>query len=430
MPLEKENEHRIISDEVHQIIAYKPKWIIRNGIALFLIIIAGLLATTFFISYPDIIPARAKLTSVNAPKEVKVKAEGKLIKLNASEGRYVNENDIIGFMESRADHAEVIRLSATIDSLQILMNDNLTEAVPGFLSNPCKHLGEIQPGYQVFMQGFNLFKQYLLSGYYLQKKKMISGDAMYLQKQHDNLLQQKKLQQEDVGLAKETFEANKTLKEEKVISPLDYRNEQSKFIGKAMSIPQIDLAIINNESSQHEKQKEIMELENNIAQQKDIFNQAVNTLKAQLDEWKNKYLLIAPISGKIAFTGFLQENQLLKINQTVCFINPENSNYYAELYIPQSNFGKTKAGQTVLLKLSSYPFQEFGALKGRLEFISKIPTDSGYLAKVVLPNGLITTYGKLVQYYEGLTASGEIITSDLKLSDRLLNQLKSAIKNN
>ena len=81
------------------------------------------------------------------------------------------------------------------------------------------------------------------------------------------------------------------------------------------------------------------------------------------------------------------------------------------------------------MKLPSYPYQEFGAITGKLDFISNIPTDSGYLAKVLLPNGLQTNYKKLVQYHEGLLADAEIITEDLKLSDRMLNQLKSVINN-
>ena len=430
MPATSNDEIKLLSNEVQEIISYRPIWILRNGITLFLVIISCLIASTFFISYPDVVHAEAMLTSINAPKEVKTKTEGKLIKLYAAEGRYVKQNELLGFMESRANHVEVMSLSKTIDELQFLMNRGSAEIVTRYLLEPYQNLGEAQQAYQSFTQGFILFKQYLHNGYYLKKKAMLQNDMVYLQRLHTNLLQQKEMQAEDLGLAKETFDANKSLKEDKVISPLDYRNEKSKYIGKALTIPQISSAIINNESSQHEKQKEILQLENEIAQQKGIFTQALNTVKAQLDEWKNKYLLVAAIDGKIAFSGFIQENQQLKNSQTVCFINPENTQYFVQVNIPQHNFGKIKQGQKVLLKLPSYPFQEFGAITGKLDFISNIPTDSGYLAKVLLPNGLQTNYKRVVQYHEGLSAQAEIITADLKLSDRLLNQLRSVVNNN
>ncbi len=299
----------------------------------------------------------------------------------------------------------------------------LLEPTPAFSSNTYD-----DDFTEIKTKSFGSIVHYLFP-YKLKKKKMLHGDMIYLQQQHGNLLKQKNIQQEDVDLAKETFDANKALKEDKVISPLDYRNEKSKYLGKALSIPQISSAIISNESNQHEKQKEILQLENEIAQQKGVFSQSINTLKAQVDEWKNKYLLTAPVDGKISFASFLQENQQLQNNQTVCYINPENTQYYAEVYIPQNNFGKVKQGQKVLLKLPAYPFQEFRAISGKLDFISAIATDTGYLAKVLLPNGLLTNYKKQIQYHEGLSAHVEIITEDLKLSDRNLNQLRSVIKN-
>ncbi|MEI9957879.1 MAG: HlyD family efflux transporter periplasmic adaptor subunit [Ferruginibacter sp.] len=257
---------------------------------------------------------------------------------------------------------------------------------------------------------------------------MLQSDIGYLERLHQNLLQQKNMNEEDLGLAKQTIDANKSLKDDKVISALDYRNEQSKYIGKSLTIPQISAAIISNESSQHEKQKEILQLENDIAQQKGIFVQALNTLKAQLEDWKSKYLLIAPVDGKIAFATFLQENQQLQTNQTICFVNPENAQYYAEVYIPQANFGKVKTGQEVLLKFDAYPFEEYGSIKGKIDFISNITTDSGYLAKVILPDGLNTNYKKQIQFRDGLNAQGEIITANIRLLQRFYYSIVKQVR--
>jgi multidrug efflux pump subunit AcrA (membrane-fusion protein) len=412
---------KLLSTEVQEIISQKPSWIVRNGIILFLLIIGMMLATTFFISYPDVVNANATFTSLNAPKEVKARAEGKLVKLLVTEGKIVVENEVIGFVESRAIHEEVIALSNTINALQNSIDKNENATIP----NNFKNLGEVQQAYQVFMQAHNTYKQYLSSGFYRQKKSMLQEDLSYLQRLHGNLNEQKRMQQEDLGLATKTYEANQKLSDGNVIADLELRNEKSKFISKAMSIPQINASLITNESSKHEKEKEIAQLENDIAQQKGIFLQAINTFKAQLEDWKNKYLLLAPIAGKVSFSDFLQENSQIKLNQTICFINPENITFYARIYILQNNFGKIKVGEDVLLKLNAYPHKEFGIIKAKLDFISTIPSDSGFVARVNLPNGLTTNYNKQLQYKEGLSAQAEIITADLKLSDRLFNEVKS-----
>lgn len=416
-----------LSPELSDIISYQPGWIVRNGIMLFLLVICLLLFLTFFISYPDVVTANARFTSINAPKEVKAKVEGMLVKLNAKEGMFVGEQEVLAFMESRAKPYEVLSLLQLMDSMQQKIESNNTEGILKYRTASYRNLGEVQQAFQTFMQSYHTFAQYLSRGYFLKKKSMLNADLRYLERLHRNLSQQKIMQEEDLALAQQTLEANKSLDADKVISPLDYRNEKSKFISKALNIPQVSAAIINNEGSRHEKLKEIAQIENEIAQQKEIFIQALHTCMALVEEWKSKYVLTAPCAGKIAFAGFLQENQQVKMNQVVCYVNPGNSSYFAEISITQNNFGKIAAGQKVMLKLPAYPFQEFGALEGRLAFISRISTDSGYLAKVSLPDGLETNYNIHIQYHEGLRATGEIITADTKLSDRLLNPLKSLL---
>ena len=84
--------------------------------------------------------------------------------------------------------------------------------------------------------------------------------------------------------------------------------------------------------------------------------------------------------------------------------------------------------QTLYIDKLKDPFKDcFGWAAPEYHF-SHIPTDSGYLAKVVLTEGLHTNYKKQIQYREGLTAQGEIITKDRRLLQRfydgILNQVR------
>ena len=203
----------------------------------------------------------------------------------------------------------VIKLSSNIDLIEQLLDNNTTELLHRYFENPLVQLGELQSAYQTFVQSFFSFKNYLSNDFYLHKKNMVATDIANIKRLHNNLFSQKGLTEQDLGLSEKTFAANQSLKDDSVISALEYRNEKSKLINKQSTIPQINASIINNESQQNEKQKEIIELENTIAQQKGIFQQALNTFKSQVDDWKKKYLLIAPINGKVAFAAFVQENQ-------------------------------------------------------------------------------------------------------------------------
>jgi HlyD family secretion protein len=391
-----------------------------------------IIAATWFIQYPDVVTTKAKLTSLNAPKAVVARSEGQLIKLFAKEDDKVQKGQVIGFMESTGNPETVMYLSKVINSLQTALNNGRPESVNNYYSSALiksqSELGELQQPYQIFIQSFILFRSYLSSGFYLRKKTMLMKDMGTLQRLNVNLKQQKNLQEQDVNLAQQTFSANQKLLNDSVISAFDYRNESSKLIGKQMSLPQITSSIISNEGAQNDKRKEIMELENQIAQQKSIFIQSLNTFISQVDEWKKKYLLTSPVEGRIAFSGFIEEHQQLHANQIICLVDPGNSQYYAELYIPQFNLGKVKIGQEVLLKFPSYPNEEYGNVTGRIAFISTIPTDSGYLAKVTLLNGLNTSYHKQIQYRDGLLAQGEIITSNMRLLERFYYNLIKQIR--
>ena len=417
-------DHKTRSTTVDEIISRKPNFFSRWALVIFLIILLILLSITWFVQYADIVTVKAKLISVNAPKTIVCKTDGKLINLTIKNDDFIKANTIAGYMESTSDYEQVLTLSADIDSFLILFSKNKVINFSKLTIKHYRNLGELQQAYQTFLNTLIDFNNYTKGGYSEKKQLILAVNLVNIKRRKILLDEQKIAHQQDVTLSEKTFEMNEVLKKEKIISELEYRNEKSKLIAKQLSIPQINQAIIANETEQMEKEKEIIEFNNTIAQQISIFRQSHNTLKSAIDEWKNKYLLIAPVSGKINFAGFIQKNQQLSAGQTVCFITPHNSDFFAETFIPQSNFGKVKKGEKVLLNFSSYPSQEFGSVIGKLDFISTIPSDSGYLAKIIFPNGLITNYNKEVLYREGLTADAQIITKDMRMIKRIYYSFK------
>lgn len=405
---EKKNKREIRtlrSEFVQEIVSRKPSFIEQWSILLFLFILFFIFLGTWFIKYPDIISVNASLISINAPKEIKTKLESKLIKLNVKEEEQVHTSDLIGMMESTGNHYEIIDLSKRIDSAQILLANNITEIAVKLFSKQYKNLGEIRQSYQTFTHVYQLFKQCLIMESFLQKKEILQNEAF--------------------GLSQEALDSNQKLEIKKISPSFNYATKKTKMFGKSLIQSKIGSVDINNENLQFNKQDEITELRNKIFQQKNVFQEAVKILKAQLDDWKARYLLIAPISGRIYFSPFLQENQQLQNNQSICFIYPPNSEYYAVLNIPQNNFRKIKQGQRVLLKFPLYPYEEFGSVEGRLDFISHVPTDSGYVAKVLLPKGLNTNCNKNLKFKNGLKVTGEIITKDVRLIERFLTSSRN-----
>lgn len=416
------------SESMSELVSRKPGFLGRWALVIFSLILIILVSITWFIHYPDIIKTEATLLATNAPKEIIIRQEGRLIKLFVRNTDSVTKGDVLGFIESTAKHEQVLLLNEYIDSTIIDLQKNNTQNIVNRFATQFDGLGELQQAYQQFTASYQQFTDYLQDGFYLKKKRILAEDMRYLFKNHDIIQQQRELLEKDITLSEESYNANKTLLKERVISKQDDRNEQSKLLSKQLSIPQINTALLNNETQQREKQKEINDLEHAISLQKVIFQQVVQSLQSQVREWRKKYIIEAPISGKIAFMVPLQENQFLRLGKSLGFINPSNSQYYAEVNLKQYNFGKIDTGQQVELRFNAYPYQEFGYVKGRLEYVSEFATDSGFLAHLQLENGLITNQRKLLHYRDGLKAEALIITKDMRLMDRFYYNLVSLVK--
>jgi multidrug efflux pump subunit AcrA (membrane-fusion protein) len=419
------------STELQDIVSRKPGFLINWGIPIFFFMLVGIALGSWFIKFPDIVPATARVNAVNPPKEIIANNTGKLAKLFKNDGAAVNAGDIIGYIENNAAYNEVIKLSAILDTLQYFTNSLKLEELPAYWNSNYSNfnnLGELQQPHQTFMQTFVSFKDYLSSGFYLAKKKILLNDLLNTKKLLQTLYHQKGLQQEDLMLTGETFNVHDTLHNEHLINDVEYRSQKSQFIGKKMTIPQMNASIINNQSQQNAINKEILELDNQISQQKGQFAQALNSYRVLVGDWKRKYLLTAPETGTLVINGFLTQGEFIQQNQVIGYVANTSSAYFVEMLISQHNSGKVKPGQEVLLKFESYPYQEFGMLTGKIKFIKPLPTDSGYFSQVDLPNGLITTNKKQLIFKNGMRAGADIIVDNKRLTARFFNSLTDLFK--
>jgi hypothetical protein len=412
------------SENITELISSKPPWLVRRGITLFFFIVLALVAGTWFIQYPDVVNVQARVQAVHPPMEVISKTGGRLIKLFKGDGWDVNKNDVIGYIESNGNHAEILELSTMLEQLKSLVDNGALEDLPTVWEAQHKsysNLGELQAPHQSFMQAFFVFKNYLSNGFYASKKQMLRRDLVNIKKLYGNLLTQKNLQNQDLALAEKNYAVNDTMHKEQLINDFDMRGQKSQLLNKKMGIPQMSASIIGNESQQNAIEKEMMDLDNQIVQQKNIFVQALFTHYNLVQDWKQKYLLLAPIKGKIAFATFLDENQIVVANKPVCYITNDSNKYSVEILIPNYVVHKIKAGMEVGFKFQGYPYQEYGTVKGTIEFIKNIPVDSGFVARVTLPNGLTTNTNKQIIFRNGLTATGEIFTENKRLLQKILN---------
>jgi multidrug resistance efflux pump len=184
------------------------------------------------------------------------------------------------------------------------------------------------------------------------------------------------------------------------------------------------LYLLTNDTKQEGKSNSI---EQPITEKKIAFTQTLQAFKKDIDDWKQKYLLTAPISGRLDLVLPLHENQFVQTGQVLGYISSGKSKYYLETYIPQNNFSKASIGQSVQIRFYAYPYNEFGYVNGKIDYISSIATDSGFIANISLSKEPITSHQKTIRYISGLKADALILTKDVRLLERFFYQTKGIL---
>lgn len=414
------------SDSAQEIISRQPGFVERWALLLFMGILLLLLAGTWFIRYPDIIEAQGILTSDNAPKEIIPLQTGRLIKLFVKNGDEVKAGGMIAWIESTANTREVIDLSKNVDSASSLLLKKNEKSLTGLFDRTYENLGGLQAPYQLFIAAWQQYSDYRVNGFYTSKKSMLLKDAATLQAMKETLKEQREVTKQVNDSSERSLKMNKILLDQKVISPEEYRTAINTYLNKEMAIPQFNASILSNENQQRDKAKELQQLDHDMNQQKIIFEQALQTLKSNVDDWKRKYILKSPLNGIVFFMIPLQQNKFIEQGKLLGYINPPDSKFYVEINLPQINLGKVDTGMQVRLRFDAYPYQEVGFVKGKLDYISRISSDSGFYATVQLDNGLETNLKKTIQYKSGLKAQAIVITKNMRLLQRLYYSIVKA----
>jgi HlyD family secretion protein len=162
-----------------------------------------------------------------------------------------------------------------------------------------------------------------------------------------------------------------------------------------------------------------------------IMNEAFMNLKAQIRIWKINYLLLSPVDGTVTFTKYWSENQTVVEGEPVLYVVPENAGeLVGRTNLRMQRSGKVKIGYTVNIKLSSFPYLEYGMVRGLVKSKSLVPSGDGYMIEISLPDGLTTLYGNKLEFTQNMQGTAEIITENIRLLQKIINPFRYLVTKN
>ncbi len=148
-------------------------------------------------------------------------------------------------------------------------------------------------------------------------------------------------------------------------------------------------------------------------------------LLAAVDTWKTKHLLISPVEGVVTFTRFWSDNQFASVGETIMTVVPLlPGKIIGKAELSMKRAGKVKSGQDVIIKLSGYPFMEFGSLRGKVSTTSLVPDGDKYVVEVDLPDGMFSLYGKELTFRQNMDGMAEIVTEDYRLINKITDPIR------
>jgi hypothetical protein len=128
------------------------------------------------------------------------------------------------------------------------------------------------------------------------------------------------------------------------------------------------------------------------------------------------------------FYNVWKENQFVAAGEGVMLITPPVGGFVVRGIAGADRYGKVLPGQKVLLKLQAYPYQEYGLLEARITARSEVAMDSNYAIEMKLVKGLMTNSGVKIPSSPTLEATGEIITEDKSLLERLFEKILGKVR--
>lgn len=408
------------TEEVQEILGTPPHWLVRWGIFLIFVSVMSLLAVSWFVQYPDIVRAPITITTQNPPVKVVAATAGNLNRLLVKDKENVEANQRLAILKSVANAEEVFDLEKKLKQLKDFQPDSLSI----FNFNPTQNLGELQSYYADFVQFLEDYQLFLAQQTSLKKIPFLKQEIAYYQNLNTALLSKDSVLQDEIKVAESQYQRQKKVLEIGGTTITEVDKQQSALLQYQREQKNTGVNILNNEILINKLQSEISFIRQQtqeLGKSKFILaKESFLSLQSQLNAWLQNYVLVAPIAGQVSFHNYWSEQQFVPANTEVMTIVPEAFDLVGRVFLAIEGSGKVEENQVVNIKLASFPYREYGMLKGKVKKIALAPLNEQYMVEIELENGLTSTYNKTLVFRQEMSGTAEIITKKRRLLERVL----------
>ena len=412
MPVISQNDNlHLRSEEVQEIISRPPAWLVRWGITLIFILLSLLIGLSFLIRYPDFVEAKVLITTAEPTERIAARFTGQIDSIFVTNGDQVKSGQLLAGIKSTARLEEPFEK----ENDYLFPVDSLSELV----------LGEVGLPFLEFERNYLAYRLIRELQPFAGQLEGTKASIEEIKKRISSQQSQKELLSRRLSLAKIDYERNRNLHQQGVIADKDFESREMEYLQMEEQVNQMAISISQlqetlNTAYQTIKNTNINREEEEARSLKALI-QSYQGLKRSLRDWEYLYLMKSSIIGIVSFQKVWGANQQVNSGELVFTVLPDNkSELMGAMKIAAQNAGKVSIDQKVLIKLDNYPFQEYGALIGKISSISVSPDEEfNYLVYATLPEGSKTSFNREIPFTQELLGNAEIITEELSVAERL-----------
>ncbi len=416
------------SEDVQEVLGTPPPWIIRWGSAVAFAIVVALGWLAFWVKYPDVVEADIRITTSDPPRRLFAEEGNTISRILVANEDTVERGQVLLVFQSKAKFEDVLSLEDHLLSFTEINDSTLLR-----LSPPQNLLlGDLQDDLFEFFDQQNAFRQLLsknpneLSVSDMRRRiQQLLREMEVERSRKEKLASQLDLVNQRLSITRTRLRSG-----ESGVSFDDVRRIEEDILALEREMQGIEAAMRN-------KQFEIDNLKRQIGGAKEVgreslviaggrLEESYMRLQNKVEDWKERYLVSAPIPGIVIFTNEnLNEQQYVPEQSELMVVAPAyQTETLGRMTLDLSGSGKVKPGQKVVVKLSSFPFPEFGALIGRVSWKGTVPTNNTIPIEVRFPQGLQTHTGIQIDAVREMRGKAEIITEDKRFIERIFEGMR------
>ena len=408
--------------------ALPQRWT-RGLLYLLMLFVAVGLPWTMLSEVEETGSARGWLEPQGDTVKVEANVGGKVATVHVKEGGTVNANAVLLELDTEALQFELRQAQARLEGLQ-----NRVAQL-----EPIKHQLDIAINAQKLQSQAQQSEQQAQIRQTEQRmnslKTLLPLEQNRLQKAQENVQRYQGLADEGAISRREVYTAE------------EERDERDKILGQVKADMQQAETELEKQQSAYDgvvqageltilqSQRQVKELQAQITEMHSEIEQTKSQIQAQKHQLQQR-VIRAPIGGTIFELPNAKIGAVIQPDQLVAEIAPQQTKLIlkAQMATPESGF--LEDGMPVKVKFDAYPFQDYGAVAGKLMQTAPMAkmTDtaegqvSTFELEVVLAQDCIATQSDCIPLKPGDTATAEVIVRKRRLIDFILDPFRKLQK--